>query len=57
MLAWISYVNESLNKRLDSLSVLPVAFAAVLGLLVIATAVFEDPAAALAASHVGRVAG
>jgi hypothetical protein len=57
MLAWINYVNDRLNSRLDSVAMLPLAIVAVLGVFVLATVAFEDPAGTLAASHIGRFEG
>lgn len=57
MFAWINSLNDKLNQRLDALSLLPLAFVALLGFFVIATALFESPAGAVAQSHVGRLAG
>ena len=49
MYFWIDFINE----RLDRLSMLPLAFVALLGIFVVATAVLEDgsdPARARAAA-------
>ena len=38
-------------------ALVPLGFVALLGLVVLATVVFENPAAAVAASHIGRFEG
>ena len=56
MFSWIVAANDRLHSRLDGLALLPLGFAVVLGFFVLATALLEDPAGALALSHVARFA-
>ena len=56
MFSWIVAANYRLHSRLDGLALLPLGFAVVLGFFVLATALLEDPAGALALSHVARFA-
>ncbi|MFO1237042.1 MAG: hypothetical protein U1F24_08530 [Alphaproteobacteria bacterium] len=57
MFSRIAAANERLQESFDGLAYLPLAFAAVLGFFVLATALLEDPAGSLALSHVSRFAG
>ena len=47
----------TLESVLDAVALVPLGFVALLGLVVLATVVFENPAAAVAASHIGRFEG
>lgn len=57
MLRRIARLNDRLNRNLDAVALVPLGFVALLGLVVLATVVFENPAAAVAASHIGRFEG